>query len=95
MPYVEVWVDSVECDGDCQYGEKAETAMVEALEKLREGDQLGAIRILGEATDDKKVQAERQKEKELTGLYKGWLDLPMPRPDFLTFAHSRRKHTAA
>jgi hypothetical protein len=69
--------------------------MCKALEQLREGDQLGAIRTLGEAVEDRTVTQEREREKELAELYRQWQALPQPRPEFLTFAHGRRKLSAA
>lgn len=95
MPYVQVWVDLEEFKGDCEFGTKAHDAMVDSLKKLRDGDHLGAIRILGEVTGDRVTKSEREKEKDLAALYAAWLDEPAPRPDFLTFAHHRRKATAA
>lgn len=95
MPYVEVWIEDPECSGDCRRAEKAHEAMEIALERLREGDHIGAIRTLGSATGDHLHRREADKEKELANLYSSWLKQPIPRPEFLTFAHKNRKLSAS
>ena len=95
MPYVEIWVDEECCSGECETGERLREAAETALGMLRDGDQLGAIRELGAAVNDKQWNAEAEKEKELINLYFDWLSQEKPRPEFLVFAHSRRKLTAA
>lgn len=93
MPYV--WIDDHECDGFCDRAIDLGEAAKEALAFLREGDTLNAIRTLGKATRDEASETERRKEEELRQLYQDWLEQPRPRPEFLTFAHTRRKATAA
>jgi hypothetical protein len=66
-----------------------------ALDKLRAEDVAGAILLLAEAIDDPVLKRERQKEAELSRLLDEWRAVDGERPDFLTFAHHRRKATAA
>lgn len=96
MPYVEVWVEDPACNGDCHRAEKAQEAMEDALEQIRSGDHLGAMLTLGKATGDTQLrrEAEKEKEKELVNLYSSWLKQPIPRPEFLSFAHKHRKLSA-
>lgn len=93
MPYVKVWVD--DCEGGCVAAERLGEVARAALNMLRSGDQLGAIRALGEAVGDPRAKREKACELEVARLYSEWHALPQPRPEFLTFAHSRRKFTAA
>ncbi|SNS30942.1 hypothetical protein [Tropicimonas sediminicola] len=93
MPYVEVWVD--ECDGTCGRATQQEKTIRETIQMLRDGQVDDAIRKLGLAIDDKAEKREVAKENELRGLYHLWLAEPIPRPEFFSFAHSKRQATAA
>lgn len=93
MPYIEVYVD--DCDGDCAHANKADEAILDALKAIRSANYESAIAILGEACDDPQIKAQNAKERELSDLRKAWRACENPRPDFLTFAHHRRKLSAA
>ena len=94
MPYVTVWIDPDEACEDCRALDDLRGAVAEALKLARDGDVLGVVRVLSAAQPDSTAMRERDKERELAKLYEDWLLCPMPRPDFLTFAHKRRKHSA-
>ncbi|MFD0979277.1 hypothetical protein [Tropicimonas aquimaris] len=68
--------------------------MRETIQMLRDGQVDDAIRKLELAIDDKAARREAEKENELRGLYHLWLAEPKPRPEFLSFAHSKRKASA-
>ena len=94
MPYVTVWIDP-EDGGDCDKCDEAREAAIHAQDLAKEGDMLGVIRALSVIAESEDARKERLRETEARELYKAWLKVPAPRPDFLTYAHTRRKHTAA
>jgi len=65
------------------------------LADLRRGDINAAIRALVAIAPDKGAELEKKREEELFALFSAWREMPMPRPEFLTFAHKRRKWSAA
>ena len=95
MPYVTVWIDPDEACDDCRALDDLRGAAAEALRLARDGDALGVVRVLSAVQPDSIATRERDKERELAKLYDAWLLYPLPRPEFLTFAHKRRRHTAA
>ena len=94
MPYVTVWIDPGEACDDCRALDDLRGAAAEALRLARDGDTLGVVRVLSAVQPDSIATRERDKERELAALYEAWRSEPAPRPDFLTFAHKRRKHSA-
>ena len=95
MPYVTVWAEPEEACEDCQDLDDLRGAAAEALKLARAGDVLGVVRVLSAVQPDSIARAERDKERELAKLYEDWLLHPLPRPEFLSWAHKRRRHTAA
>lgn len=66
-------------------------ALQDSLNALRENAFDKAEGIIEDALKDDPLRCEIEKERELALLLDEWRGLPMPRPDFLTFAHSKRK----
>lgn len=91
MPFVSVWIDPSDIDDPA--AERRLEKMTAALTALREGDSEAAVAILSSEASDKQLQREKAKEREFRRLYDEWHALPMPRPEFLTFAHSKRTET--
>ena len=82
------------CDcggGDYPRDEDLQAELRRALAALRDGDTAKAETILGEACGDIVSENRRRKDAELADLMGEWIKLPQPRPEFLTFAHKRRK----
>lgn len=76
MPYVNVWVDDLECDGDCESAREAEALkkMVdEAVSHLRNGDHVAALSAL---TDDKGLPCQSPGEIKLK--YQAWMAGRLP-----------------
>lgn len=57
--------------------------------KLNQFDMAEAA--IAEALKEDPLRAEIAKEAELAALLIAWRALPIPRPDFLSFAHKRRE----
>lgn len=87
---------SIEADVDAANDRLAEiTAEVrEAVAALKDGQTSQAITRLSRLAPDPDLEREQKKETELADLLAQWQKLALPRPDFLTFAHKRRKWSA-
>lgn len=66
-----------------------------AIIEIKNGQTAQAIIRLNRLSPDPDVEREKKKETELADLLGQWQKLAVPRPDFLTFAHKRRKWSAA
>lgn len=66
----------------------------DALYDLKIGDVRAATARLNRIAPDPDLEKERKAEAELNDLFGQWRSLPSPRPDFLTFAHKKRKWSA-
>lgn len=76
MPYVEVWVDSEPCDGDCGYAsdlESLEARVDEAVKLLRLGYTSEAFQVL---TDDGSLPCKSP--REIASKYYDWKSGKLP-----------------
>jgi len=88
--------DALEKERDELENELAEAERLarEAMAAIRASDTALALDILAKIAPDRVAEKERKKEEELAALFTLWKAEPAPRPDFLTFAHKRRKWSA-
>lgn len=66
----------------------------QAVGFIRGGQTQDAMHRLLSVCGDEEAERVRKKEAELSDLLDDWRKQPAPRPDFLTFAHKRRKWSA-
>ena len=88
MPYV--WVDEIECDGDCEHSKRFLDGIEDALTLLKAGDVVASRRALGVLAGDKEAKKAAEHEKELANLLSRWREEGRP-GGFLEWAHHLRK----
>lgn len=71
MPYVEVWIDEPDCDGQCASADEAkrlEAIIDEAASHLQAGDQEAALSTLREEP----LKLTMKTPREIAAAYKAW-----------------------